>query len=81
MTMNPKFSSFEEIDTRLQTLKLQRELSRERLRRQLIQSPGEILREGFRWARPALNNFAIGWVLHQLRELRRKIRPELPKLP
>ncbi|MFZ9002801.1 MAG: hypothetical protein ACO20F_11260 [Robiginitalea sp.] len=79
--MERKFSSFEEIDTRLQTLRLQRELSLQRMRRQFIHSPGEILREGFRRVRPALNKIAIGWTLHQLRELRRKIRPELPKLP
>ena len=79
--MEPKFSSFEEIDARLQTLRLQRELSLQRLKRQFSFSPGEILREGFRRARPALNNLAIDWMLHQLRELRRKIRPELPKLP
>lgn len=79
--MEPKFSSFEEIDARLQTLRLQRELSLQRLKGQFSFSPGEILREGFRRARPALNNLAIDWMLHQLRELRRKIRPELPKLP
>ena len=79
--MKPKFSSFEEIDTRLQALRLQRELSLQRLRRQFGQSPGEFLREGFRRARPALNNLAISWMLHQLRELRRKIRPDLPPLP
>lgn len=79
--MKPKFSSFEEIDTRLRALRLQRELSLQRLRRQFGHSPGEILREGFRRIRPALNNLAISWMLHQLRELRRKIRPELPRLP
>jgi len=79
--MERKFSSFEEIDTRLQTLRMQRELSLQRLRENFRVNPGEILREGIRRVRPALNNLAIDWMLHQLRELRRKIRPELPKLP
>lgn len=79
--MERKFSSFEEIDTRLQTLRMQRELSLQRLRENLRLNPGEILREGIRRVRPALNNLAIDWALHQLRELRRKIRPGLPKLP
>ncbi|MEJ2583773.1 MAG: hypothetical protein P8Z38_01620 [Robiginitalea sp.] len=79
--MERKFSSFEEIDARLQILKMQRDLSLRRLRRDLSHSPGEILREGIRRVRPALNNLAIGWMLHKLRELRRKIRPELPELP
>ena len=79
--MERKFSSFEEIDTRLQNLRMQRELNLQRLRHDLNHSPGEILREGIRRVRPALNNLAIDWMLHQLRGLRRKIRPDLPKLP
>jgi hypothetical protein len=79
--MERKFSSFEEIDTRLQTLRIQRELSLQRLRDDLNHKPGEILREGIRRVRPALNSLAIDWMLHRLRELRRKLRPELPKLP
>ena len=79
--MEEKFSSFEEIDTRLQNLRMQRELSLQRLRYGLGRNPGEILREGIRRVRPALNNLAIDWMLHRLRELRRKIHPELPKLP
>jgi hypothetical protein len=79
--MERKFSSFEEIDARLQTLRRQRELSLQRLRENFRINPGEILREGIKRARPALNNLAIDWTLHQLRQLRRKLRPELPKLP
>ena len=79
--MERKFSSFEEIDARLQTLRMQRELNLQRLRENLRINPGEIIREGIRRVRPALNNLAIDWMLHGLRELRRKIRPEVPKLP
>ena len=79
--MERKFTSFEEIDTRLQTLRMQRELSLQRLRDDLNHKPGEFLRQGIRQVRPALNNLAIDWMLHRLRELRRKLRPELPKLP
>ncbi len=78
--METKFSSFEEIDTQLQRLRMQRELSMQRLQRQLSHSPGEILKEGVRRAKPALKNLAIGWLLHQVREVRRKIRPDLPPI-
>jgi hypothetical protein len=81
MIMERKFSSFEEIDARLQTLRMQRELSLQRLRGNLSINPGEILMEGIRRARPALNNLAIDWMLHRLRMLRRIIRPDTPKLP
>lgn len=79
--MERKFSSFEEIDARLQNLRLQRELSLQRLRHDLSHNPVEILRDGIRRVRPALNNLAIDWMRYQLRGLRRKIRPDLPKLP
>lgn len=79
--MEQKFSSFDEIDTRLQALSMQRELSRQRLSGNLSRSPGEILREGIAGVGPAVRNHAIDWMLHRLRQLRRKIRPELPELP
>lgn len=79
--MEQKFSSFDEIDTRLLTLRMQRERSQQRLRVNLSRSPGEILREGIQGLGPAIRNHAIDWMLHRLRQLRRKIRPELPELP
>ncbi len=79
--MEQKFSSFEEIDTRLQTLRMQRELSRQRLSGIFGRSPGELLREGIQGVGPAIRNHALEWMLHRLRQLRRKIRPELPELP
>lgn len=77
--MERSFSSFEEIDTQLEMLRIRRQLSLERLRLQFRESPGHILKEG--WEnnlRPALQNMAIDWLLYQLRGVRRKLRPETP---
>jgi hypothetical protein len=77
--MERSFSSFEEIDTQLEILRVQRQISVERLRLQLRDSPRQMLREGWQKSlRPALQNMAIDWMLSQLRDLRRKLRPELP---
>ena len=79
--MDRKFSSFEDIDNQLEILRVQRQLSLQRLGRQFSESPVRILKE--QWistVRPALTDMAIGWMLHRLREVRRKWRPELPRL-
>jgi hypothetical protein len=79
--MERKFSSFDEIDHQLEILRIQRQLSLERLRLQLRESPRQILKDSWENSiRPGLQNMAIGWMLHKLREVRRKIRPELPAI-
>jgi hypothetical protein len=79
--MERKFSSFEEIDNQLEILSVQRQLSLERLKSQIREAPGKLIQEGWvHSVRPALINMALGWMIHQLREVRRKIRPELPQL-
>lgn len=79
--MERKFSSFEEIDNQLEILSVQRQLSLERLKFQLREAPGKLVQEGWVHSiRPALTNMAIGWMLHQLGEIRKKIRPELHQL-
>lgn len=77
--MKRKFSSFEEIDAQLELLRVQRQLSMNRLRLQLRESPVQIASSLWTQAvKPALANAAIGWLLRRLRGMRQKLRPELP---
>lgn len=77
--MERKFSSFEEIDTQLEILRIQRQMSLERLRLRFKGNPVRILKEGWLYSiRPALTDMAIGWALHKVREVRRVLRPENP---
>ena len=79
--MDRSFSSFEEIDTRLEILRLQRQISLERLRVQFKESPGRILKDTWmNSVRPALTDMVIGWALYRLREARKKLRPEFERL-
>lgn len=79
--METRFSSFEQIDTQLEILRIQRQLSLARLRSQLDEGPGEILRSGWRYAiLPYLKNMAIDWSLDRLQRIRRTLRPVLPQI-
>ena len=76
--METRFSSFEQINTRLEILRTQRQLSLNSLKRQLAQGPSEILRSGWRYGLlPALKNMAIDWSLGKLRRIRLSLRPLL----
>ncbi|MGB5316487.1 MAG: hypothetical protein WBN56_10840 [Robiginitalea sp.] len=79
--METRFSSFEQIDTRLEILRTQRQLSLYRLRRQLNDAPGEILRSGWRYGLlPSLKIMAIDWSLGKLRNIRHVLGPWLPQV-
>jgi hypothetical protein len=74
--MQTKFSSFEQIDTQLEMLRVQRQLSLYRLKSQLGQSPAELLMSGWKYGlMPYLKMTAIDWSLHRLRKIRQALRP------
>ena len=78
--METRFSSFEQIDTRLEMLQTQRQLSLYRLKRQVHDAPGEILTSGWRYGvLPSLKIMAIDWSLGKLRNIRHVLGPLLPQ--
>ncbi len=78
--METRFSSFEQIDNRLEMLRTQRQLSLYRLKRQLNEAPGEILRSGWRYGvLPSLKIMAIDWSLDKLRNIRHALVSFLPQ--
>jgi len=78
--METRFSSFEQIDNRLEMLQTQRQLSLYRLKRQVHDAPGEILMSAWRYGLlPSLKIMAIDWSLGKLRNIRHVLGPFLPK--
>ena len=78
--METRFSSFEQIDTRLEMLQTQRQLSLYRLKSQVHEAPGEILRSGWRYGLlPSLKIMAIDWSLGKLRNIRYVLGAWLPQ--
>lgn len=78
--METPFSSFEQIDNRLEMLRTQRQLSLYRLKRQLNEAPGEILKSGWRYGvLPSLKIMAIDWSLGKLRNIRQALGVLLPQ--
>jgi hypothetical protein len=79
--METRFSSFEQIDNQLEMLRIQRQLSLYRLKSQLGEGPGEILRSGWRLGVvPFLKNMAIDWSLDRLARLRRVLHLGMPQI-
>jgi hypothetical protein len=80
--METRFSSFEQINTRLEILRTQRQLSLHLLKRQLAEGPREILKSGWRYGlMPALKIMAIDWSLGRLGKIRHTLRLVMPKKP
>jgi len=78
--METRFSSFEQIDNRLEMLRTQRQLSLFRLKRQLNEAPREILKSGWRYGvLPSLKIMAIDWSLGKLRNIRHALGALLPQ--
>lgn len=78
--METRFSSFEQINLRLEMLQTQRQLSLYRLKKQLQVAPVEILKTGWRYGVvPSLKSMALAWSLNKLRHIRSALSSLRPR--